>query len=399
MKVLTERWAGLLGLWAWLAACGALGADIYPMEQIVKGPRSSPPAATEATFDPSVPGEPGPEDEVGPSRRSVLRWFRGATGGECHDRDACGFDCPAGADGTCDSGCGCGGVDVTRSGADECSRIGLELFAGVEAFRSVADGSFPSNAGGVIGGNLGIPMLRNLGIGAQFGASFSLNDLDGRVSGVTALPASQTQEDIFITVGIFRRATENIPVNVGLASDLMITSGYGEFASSPTMSQFRYQLGYDLSDRNEIGTWGTIAGQRSYRSNALLGDLTFRPIGQYDLFWHHNFDAGADSWLWFGVLEKEDVTSAGGQLGEFTAGITLQVPLTERTAIYATGQYMRPSATPAAGAAIEDAYSIGFGVVFFPRGQSRTHTVAGERWMPYLPVANHSNFLVDTTAF
>ena len=55
---------------------------------------------------------------------------------------------------------------------------------------------------------------------------------------------------------------------------------------------------------------------------------------------------------------------------------------------------MRPTARAGSAASIEDAYSIGFGLTFYPGGNARTRTVAGNCWMPYLPVANNGTFLV-----
>ena len=84
-----------------------------------------------------------------------------------------------------------------------------------------------------------------------------------------------------------------------------------------------------------------------------------------------------------------------GSLGEYTLGATFIVPISNCLALYANGSYMRPTASPGAAASIEDAYSIGCGLTFYPGCNARTRTVAGNCWMPYLPVANNGSFLVD----
>jgi hypothetical protein len=63
---------------------------------------------------------------------------------------------------------------------------------------------------------------------------------------------------------------------------------------------------------------------------------------------------------------------------------------------------MRPScsasaAGPYAGlASAEQGYSISFGLAIYPAGNARTRTVAGNCWMPVLPVANNSSFLINS---
>ena len=41
-------------------------------------------------------------------------------------------------------------------------------------------------------------------------------------------------------------------------------------------------------------------------------------------------------------------------------------------------------------------FDIMSGISFYPSGNARTRTVAGQSWMPYLPVANNGSFMVDT---
>jgi hypothetical protein len=178
----------------------------------------------------------------------------------------------------------------------------------------------------------------------------------------------------------------------------MINDAYGAFATSPVLSQFRGQMGYVISDWNELGVWSAMHDRGDGKEVTIAGvptSLSYRAVDQYNFFWHHNYDSGADSWLWMGFLENEKVGGLG-RLGEFTLGARMQVPLTERVALYAEAEYMRPTAAPGPGASMENAYSVGFGLAFFPNGSSKNRTVAGSCWMPVLPVANNGTFLVDT---
>jgi hypothetical protein len=301
-------------------------------------------------------------------------------------------------------GCGCGDCDVCRADCDACPGIGTMFFAGMESFRGISDGDFQNNNGMVVGGNVGmpIPLLRNYGFGVQLGGSLGAYDFDGRTSNSVGTDAggSDVQQQVFVTLGIFRRATEKLPFNMAFAYDWMINDAYGVYATSPRLGQFRSQFGWAFNASNEIGVWSAIndRGDSKNVADPAAGSITvsYRPLSQANVFWHHNFDSGADSWLWAGAPEAEKLGD-GGRPGEYTVGLTMQVPLTNRVALYGSGQYMRPTATAGPIASIKDAYSVGFGLEFFPRGSSRNRTVAGNCWMPVLPVANNGSFLVDTT--
>jgi hypothetical protein len=72
--------------------------------------------------------------------------------------------------------------------------------------------------------------------------------------------------------------------------------------------------------------------------------------------------------------------------------------------MYADGMYMKPSAhagssigpNGTAFASAQEFWNVSFGVVFYPDHAARSSTVAGRKWMPYLPVANNSSFMIDT---
>jgi hypothetical protein len=281
---------------------------------------------------------------------------------------------------------------------DDCPRIGSVLFSGIEAWRSPSDLSFQSNAGVVTGGNLGVPVvgLSDYGVGLQFGGSVGAYNLDGRVP-VTG-HESEVMQQVYVTAGVFRRAFEGSPISAGLVYDWQYDDSYGALATHPFLGQWRAQIGYALSACNEIGVWGTFRDRRdSQLVNTEVGfaSVDERPVSQVNLFWHHNFQSGADSWLWAGVPEHEKVDGEG-RLGEYTLGAALNVPITASVGLYATGGYMRPTARAGQLASQEDAYTIGFGLAFYPGRTARTRSVAGNCWMPYLPVANNSNFLVDS---
>jgi hypothetical protein len=56
---------------------------------------------------------------------------------------------------------------------------------------------------------------------------------------------------------------------------------------------------------------------------------------------------------------------------------------------------MHPSARPGDPGATEEAWNFTIGISFYPQSNARSETVAGNCWMPQLPVANNGTFLVD----
>ncbi len=58
-------------------------------------------------------------------------------------------------------------------------------------------------------------------------------------------------------------------------------------------------------------------------------------------------------------------------------------------------EYAHPSAAAGGFAARDSAWNVGVGVMWYFGGGAHSHQLNGEKWMPYMPVANNSTFLVD----
>ena len=75
-----------------------------------------------------------------------------------------------------------------------------------------------------------------------------------------------------------------------------------------------------------------------------------------------------------GQTPAKDANPANdGSLGEFTLDATIIAPISQCWALYANASYMRLTASPGNPVlSIEDAYSIAFGLTFYPGGNART---------------------------
>lgn len=315
-----------------------------------------------------------------------------SAGGACCGSSCCdaGNSCCGGGS-CCDSCCDCGGCRLPAV-SEGCPLLNIIGFAGLDTWKTQADTDWPSQFGVVNGVNAAAPLpgLSRYGIGGQLGASYGIYDLQGRETGGDGDRGS-SQEQLFITSGFFRRADAQMPFNLGVAYDAMINDNFGEDSNEPYLGQWRGLIGFCLSARNEIGWWGAFHDRRDTQDG-----ITYRTVQQNNMYWHHNFLGGADSWLWVGIPERNRLTG-DGNLYEWNLGGLVNVPLTARTGLYGSFAYFCPSAPAGTDAAVEEeAYQLGMGLSIFLGATSRNASVAGRTWAPLMPMANNGNMVVDT---
>ena len=276
--------------------------------------------------------------------------------------------------------------------ADRTPRFGIYLWESYEGWRSIADGNTKPNLNN--GPNQGInlaapiPWLDKFGIGAQLGMSYAAFN-----------PTADMQQQTFVTVGLFRRADADRPVSFGVVYDLMINDGFGAYQQSFTLGQVRAQVAYALTARNEVGIWGTIRNGQEIKYDPLGNQLQYRAISQGSIFWHHKFGPGrADLWLATGLPSSyrlggnPNINTNNSDFESNIYSFRLEVPVSDRWKFFTNFQGWRPTNA----ASTHSLFDIMSGISFYPSGNARTRTVAGQTWMPYLPVANNGSFMVDT---
>jgi hypothetical protein len=274
----------------------------------------------------------------------------------------------------------------------------LSVFYAYEGFRGVSDGNWENN-GLNTGFNYGTRLGRfsdATGIGLQMGGSIGIYNWSGTDYRIQNNDEAQTQG--FLTMGFFRKAQPESPWAAGVVFDLMLNNNFGVFNESPTLDQFRYQVGYDVNDCDEIGVWGTVRADNSTRNVPFMGRVTWQAMDQVDVFTHHKWQFGADTSFWVGAPLGNRLRD-GASLGSFIAGARGDLPLSTSMSIYTVVTYMRPAvgAGPAGGQ--QDEWSFAVGLALFPRHDSRTPTVAREGWSPLLPVASNGTFFVDSSKY
>jgi hypothetical protein len=275
--------------------------------------------------------------------------------------------------------------DWAPPAADHEPGYGVYLFEGFETWRSIPDGNTRphGNNGATQGFNLAapIPWLAAYGFGGQVGMSYG-----------TFGSQADTEQQIFVTTGIFRRADFDRPFSFGLVYDQMINQGFGAYQQSPALGQLRLQMAYAFTARNEVGFWGALRLNEADRAGPAGSVVEYRGISQGQIFWHHKFGPGkTDAWAWTGLPSNYRL-NGDNSFETNIYGWRTETPLSDRVMLFSNFQGLRPTG----GVSHHAIYDFMVGMSFYPSRNARSTTVAGRTWMPYIPVANNGSFLVDT---
>ncbi len=287
----------------------------------------------------------------------------------------------------------CGPCCANSLGCDGYPCRGIVGFAGLDSFKGVSDGSFEGNFGTVAGLNAAtpVPVWEDYGVNWQLGVSYGVYDFDGW--GWASSDRISTQQQIFVTTGFYHKANDDRRLSYGIVYDWMFNDNWGIYGVSPTLSQWRGQIEYSLSGCNAVGVWGCVSDRYSVQTVSQTS-IRNAAVNQANIFWHHKFEMGADSWLWIGVPERYSLSRVGS-LGDWMVGANLQAPLSDRLALYANGSYFHPTATAGADAAMSSGYDVSIGLAWYFGRHAVSHSINGACGLPYMPMANNSNFLVD----
>ncbi|HEX3869438.1 MAG TPA: DUF6666 family protein [Pirellulales bacterium] len=267
--------------------------------------------------------------------------------------------------------------------------INLYAFEEFDTFRQIADGA-QQQVGFAQGLNAGTPLpgLDQYGFGFQAGGSYGAYNLNG--SDQRAVNTPNATQQAFITTGVFRRATGNLPISGGVVYDWMLSSNFGSFSQSPILGQGRAQMTYAFTSRNEVGIVGIWDCRDSSRYSN--GPVFYSPVSQGNIFWNHRYGSrGAEGKFWAGIT---DTIRDNGQnsAGKMVFGLSFNIPVTSQWAFTMRGQSWD---TTTAGASGRDVFDLSVGMAFYPSRTARSSTIAGRAFMPYLPVANNATFMTD----
>lgn len=259
----------------------------------------------------------------------------------------------------------------------------LEFNTSYDYFRGIPDGSWNGNTGALIGVNGAFSYLDCYKL--QLGGSWGLYNWEGRGNLVFKNP-KKVEQIGFITVAGTQCCDS---WNAGWAYDRIFTNHFSIYDLNPSVDQFRLQYGYLLCS-DEIGFWGTIDMSRSHK-HALGVPITFKAIGQANLFWTHFFENCAKTSIWLGLPYRKSLRFPHGKAGNFIAGFSFRVPLTCELLLEGYGSYMVARSTHGVDESRNYGANICIGITY----------LFGDEFCwddcPYMPLANHSNFMVESS--
>jgi uncharacterized protein DUF6666 len=263
----------------------------------------------------------------------------------------------------------------------------LELFGGFEGSKQPQDFGTNAQFGGRVSANLGIPLFAEAGIGLQVGTSG--NFTDNAVQVFDRVEGNRSRVQNYSTVGVFQRAPS------GLVWALVYDFLYEDYYDTFFLGQWRATLGYQFTQCDEIGAWGTVA-QQSDHGNFGPGPavpaipVELRPIDQASLFWRHTWDNYAQTTIWCGGCPGHgQVDVALGDLPRtgpcVVFGADVHIPLNDHWALFGEANFLTPC-----DSGTVDAY---LGFCYYIDGTARGFRM--RQWAPVLPVANNTSFATD----
>ncbi len=258
---------------------------------------------------------------------------------------------------------------------------GLSVFGGLDGSKQPQDLGVNANLGGRFAFNWGRVLVEEWHLGIQVGAGIDFSD--NAVQVLNRLGVNDGRQQLFTTVGLFQRTDWGF--NWNFVHDSLYERYYGNF----NLSQWRGRAGYQVTDTDELGVWGTIAD--SGDSGSVLGTpINLKPISQANFFWRHTWSNSAWTTLWLGSAKEHGrfvlvLPDQPAVKNAFVYGADLQMPLNDWWALYGEANFI----TPASSGTV-DAY---LGFVFYPGGGA--FKALQKRYAPLLQTASNASFAVD----
>src|SRR5262249_8058249 len=139
---------------------------------------------------------------------------------------------------SCDDGC-----DYCAA-CQNCPSKGLILFSGIDSWHGLSDRGNSFTQSNNDGASMGLNYATRLGtfsdltgIAFQAGGSYVFYDWNGRVNSSGTLTTTAAQQQVFLTLGFFKKANERSNLSYGLVHDWMFNQAFGAEAINNTLGQ------------------------------------------------------------------------------------------------------------------------------------------------------------------
>jgi hypothetical protein len=250
----------------------------------------------------------------------------------------------------------------------------LEVFGGVQGFKSPADQGVNGNFGFHEGMNWGGPVFEYGGIGGQIGFEAVQSDLG------KSYVFNDNRIQFFFTTGLFHRPMNNHGWQGGVVWDWL----HDEYYVTMNVSQLRGELSWLSCGHHEIGFWTALSTTPGSNFSPVNDDdVTWEPIDMYALFYRRYFDNGA--------------------IGRFSAGFTGDgqgllgadaiAPLSKRVALVVNANYIIGRNDPAPTESLTESWGLTISVAFFPGYKSPCSS--RNPYRPLFGVADNTSMMLN----
>lgn len=258
----------------------------------------------------------------------------------------------------------------------------LTFLAAIDGSKQPQDFGVNAVTGGQFSFNLGVPLISDYGIGMQVGSGITAAGNAVRVYEALGETTSRTQN--FTSVGLFQRTDNGFAW--GFTHDFLNERYFDRF----TLSQWRFRVAYDISDRNQVGFTGMLRGKEDTGVFGTNTSVRLRSIDQAQIYLRHYWATGAQTSVWAGVADGHGENNAvlgraPGKDDPFLFGSDVLMPLTKSLAIYGETNFMMPMDT-----GVVDAF---LGVQWYPRANA--FCARRGKFSPLMSLASPVAFAVD----
>lgn len=292
--------------------------------------------------------------------------------------------------------------DYSERGSDYFGSMleNTSVFAGGDVYKSVGEritninggvGALTASFGTVFGFNTGFG-LGDSRIRGQFGASYGIYDLEGRLRIVPQ--ATNVEEQMFVTAGVYKRGdmlNDSDPISWGVVYDVFCAEGWGVNSNTIGLGQLRGVFGYALTQSTEVGVWATLNVDSDRAAVTVAGApglrSTIRSMNQANLYVKQNTAFGAQITGYVGAFDNADI-------GDWQFGMIGQAPLSCNWSLYSNFNYVVPGSGAGPRGSGEEQFNVSAGLAYYFGGKAQSPSVTGQAGLPLLNVANNGSFLV-----